>query len=78
MEGFPVGRRVGAEQAQYKIQVEEREGHLEGHLEDRLEGRLEDLEPQESWQMVGIKSRAEVLMFEGSLCEVHCPETSEQ
>ena len=62
MEGFPVGRRVGVEQAQCKTRVEEREGrpegHLEGHLEDhlgdRLEDRLEDLEPQENWQMVEI------------------------
>ncbi len=78
MEGFLVGRWVGAEQAQCKTQAEAREDHPGDHQEGHQEDRLEDLEPQEDRQMVDIKSRAEVLMFEGSLYEEHYPKTSEQ
>ena len=69
---------MGVEQAQYKTQAEAREDHPGGRQEGRQEDRPEDLEPQENRQMVDIKSRAEVLMFEGPLYEVHYPKTSEQ
>ena len=82
MEGFQVRWRVGMVQVRCKTPAEEREDHLEDRPEDRPEDPLEDhldpLEPHEDWKMVVVRSRTEVLIFEGSLCEVHCPETSER